>query len=490
MMNALNILPSYTEYFHLTSATIALNSGIVWIGAIVGSIALAKVPDIIGRKPSIFYAALIAILGSGIQAASQNIAMFLVARFILGLGIGGTYVAVPLLIAETLPTKYRSLGLGAFTDLYYVGGLLSAGEGSSHIALHISLERKLTSILEGVTYGTSQMASTWSWRLPSLLQILLTFISLITLPWVPESPRFLVRVGKKDEALLAVAQTCTDSDPSDPSAQAEFLQICQSLEQEKEIKQPSLKQIATTPSLRKRMMVVFTVAAFSMLTGSNLFSYYLGTALTNAGITDSTLQLEINIILNSFCLVVSLVGTLLANRLGRKNLALLSTAGCTLFLFCIGALTKEFGDSTNTTAIYATVAMIFLAQGSYSFGWTPLAVMYPPEILNYPIRSVGMAWFVTWQNLILLVPIFAFPIAMERIGWITYLVNGGFDVFVLLVVALYWVETKNLSLEEVSRRFDPQGDFGEVAGVADVGVVKGVMVEKRSVRADERECAV
>jgi MFS family permease len=146
MMNALNILPSYTEYFHLTSATIALNSGIVWIGAIVGSIALAKVPDIIGRKPSIFYAALIAILGSGIQAASQNIAMFLVARFILGLGIGGTYVAVPLLIAETLPTKYRSLGLGAFTDLYYVGGLLSAGEGSSHIALHISLERKLTSI--------------------------------------------------------------------------------------------------------------------------------------------------------------------------------------------------------------------------------------------------------------------------------------------------------------------------------------------------------
>jgi hypothetical protein len=145
MMNALNILPSYTEYFHLTSATIALNSGIVWIGAIFGSLILAKVPDIIGRKPSIFYAALIAILGSGIQAASQNIAMFLVARFILGLGIGGTYVAVPLLIAETLPTKYRSLGLGAFTDLYYVGGLLSAGEAHSTSPSHLA-RRKLTSI--------------------------------------------------------------------------------------------------------------------------------------------------------------------------------------------------------------------------------------------------------------------------------------------------------------------------------------------------------
>lgn len=284
--------------------------------------------------------------------------------------------------------------------------------------------------------------------------------------------------------MLAVAQSYANADISDPEAQAEFLQICQSLEMEKNIEEPSIKQVATTPALRKRMILVFTVAAFSMLTGSNLFSYYLGTALTNAGITESTLQPEINIILNSFCLISSLLGTFLANRMGRKNLALLSTAGCMVFLFCIGALTKQFGTSANTTAIYATVAMIFLAQGSYSFGWTPLAVMYPPEVLNYPIRSIGMAWFVTWQNLILLVPIFAFPIAMERIGWITYFINGGFNVLVMLVMALYWVETKGLSLEEVSRKFAPQG---EVTDLEDVEVVKGAVVERPSLKADEHD---
>ena len=128
MMNALNILPSYTDYFHLTPATLGLNSGIVWIGAIVGCLALAKVPDYIGRKPSLFYAAIVAVIGGALQAAAQNIAMFLVARFILGIGIGGTYVAGPLLLAETLPSRYRALGLGAFTDLYYVGGLLSSGQ--------------------------------------------------------------------------------------------------------------------------------------------------------------------------------------------------------------------------------------------------------------------------------------------------------------------------------------------------------------------------
>lgn len=456
MMNALNILPSYTKYFNLTSATIGLNSGIVWIGAIVGSILFAKVPDHIGRKPATFYCAVVAIIGSALQGASISIAMFLVSRFILGLGVGGTYVAVPLLIAETLPLKLRPLGLGAFTDLYYVGGLLSAG----------------------ITYGTAQMGSTWAWRIPSLLQIFFTVLSLLTLPWIPESPRYLAHRGRRNEALLAIAQTVSNGDTTAPEAQANLVQILQSLDLERHVEEPSIKQIAQTPALRKRMIIVFSVALFSMMTGSNLFSYYLGTALTNAGVTDSTTQLEINIILNSFCLIVSLVGTFLANKLGRKVLALLSTTGCMIFLFCIGSLTKFYGDSNNTSAIYATVAMIFLAQGSYSFGWTPLAVMYPPEVLNYSIRSIGMSWFVTWQNLILLIPIFAFPIAIEKIGWVIYMLNGGFNVLVIAFIAWFWVETRNLSLEEISGLFEPETG-AELIGV-DAAVqeanLKGVQV--------------
>lgn len=127
MMNALNILPSYTEYFDLTSATIGLNSGIVWIGAIFGSLCYVRVPDTIGRRPALFYAAIVAMIGTIIQASSQNISMFLAARFILGLGVGGTYVATPLLLAESSAMQYRTFSLGAFTDLYYVGGLLSSG---------------------------------------------------------------------------------------------------------------------------------------------------------------------------------------------------------------------------------------------------------------------------------------------------------------------------------------------------------------------------
>lgn len=112
--------------------------------------------------------------------------------------------------------------------------------------------------------------------------------------------------------------------------------------------------------------------------------------LDNAGVTNTTTQLEINIILNCFCLVISIIGSAFAERLGRRFLAISSTALLTVFIFILGALTKLYGTSTNMSGIYATVASIFLFQGSYSFGWTPLTVMYPPEVLHFTIRANGM----------------------------------------------------------------------------------------------------
>ena len=64
----------------------------------------------------------------------------------------------------------------------------------------------------------------------------------------------------------------------------------------------------------------------------------------------------------------------------------------------MGALTKVYGSSTNTSGIYGTVAAIFLFQDAYSFGWTPLLYLYPPEVLNNPIRANGMGVFTFFLN--------------------------------------------------------------------------------------------
>jgi MFS family permease len=196
------------------------------------------------------------------------------------------------------------------------------------------------------------MDSTWAWRLPSALQAVFAIISVLTLPFVPESPRWLAYQGRHEEALTVLAQTHSNGDASDPAVQLQYIQIMDAIKFEKALESPSIKTIVSKPSLRKRMLLILSIAAFSMLTASNIFSYYLGTVLDNAGITDSTIQLEINIILNAFCLVLAIAGTFLADRMGRKPLAAISTFLCVVFLFIIGALTKFYGTSSSQSAIY------------------------------------------------------------------------------------------------------------------------------------------
>lgn len=74
-MNGLLILPSYSEYFHLTTATTGLNNAAMWMGALLASPFMQAVPDNLGRKPSIIVASAITAVGIILQASAQHIAM-------------------------------------------------------------------------------------------------------------------------------------------------------------------------------------------------------------------------------------------------------------------------------------------------------------------------------------------------------------------------------------------------------------------------------
>lgn len=132
----------------------------------------------------------------------------------------------------------------------------------------------------------------------------------------------------------------------------------------------------------------------------------------------------------------------------------ISTGLLTVFLFLVGGLTKKYGSSTNISGIYGTVAAIFLFQGAYSFGWTPLLYLYPPEVLNYPIRANGMGVFTFVLNGVALLFVFSFPFAMETLGWKTYMMNGSWDILEVVFIWFYWVETKGKTLEEIDEVFE------------------------------------
>lgn len=133
--------------------------------------------------------------------------------------------------------------------------------------------------------------------------------------------------------------------------------------------------------------------------------------------------------------------------------------------------------STNTSGIYGTVASIFLFQGAYAVGITPITVLYPSEILNFSIRANGMAlWVFVVEatgcvlsqtcpdspcerntNGILhdsVLVTFVFPFALEAISWKLYMINGAYNALQAVFVYFFWVETRGMTLEAIDSLFD------------------------------------
>ncbi|QKX57659.1 uncharacterized protein TRUGW13939_04777 [Talaromyces rugulosus] len=96
---------------------------------------------------------------------------------------------------------------------------------------------------------------------------------------------------------------------------------------------------------------------------------------------------------------------------------------------------------------------MFLFQGFYSIAWTPLLYLYPPEIMNYPIRANGLALSTLVFNALALLLVFIMPIGIGNIGWKMYMINGGWDCCTFIIIAVFWVETKGKSLEEIDAIF-------------------------------------
>lgn len=80
-----------------------------------------QIVNYLGRRPSLAAAAALTIFAAILQAAAQNIGMFIAARILLGAGLGASTVAGPTYLAETLPSRWRALGLGVFFTFFYVG---------------------------------------------------------------------------------------------------------------------------------------------------------------------------------------------------------------------------------------------------------------------------------------------------------------------------------------------------------------------------------
>ncbi|KAL7952599.1 general substrate transporter [Trichoderma compactum] len=381
LMGSLNVMPSYSSYFTLTTTTKSLNTAISYVGGAAISPLAGFLADWRGRRECVFWSALVTLIGGVIQGTAQNIGMFIAGRCIVGEGMGLAQTTAPTLVAETTPGKYRGFALGMYYACWGIGTLIAAG----------------------VCFGAA----------PSRV----CFLILLS---VPESPRWLISHDRHEE-VLEVLSIVNGGDADD--GQVQYREIADTISFEKE-HSLGLVQAICKKSNRKRLLITTTFSAIAMLPGTNIITFYFGEMLQNAGIQNPNTQLQINVILTSWSLVIAVVSAWYTDFLGRGQLCSASLALQTAFIFIFGAFTKLYGESTNTSGIYATIAIIFLYNGAYSWGITPLTVLYPPEILSFEIRGVGMGIYTFATKCCGLLVTMAVPFGLQAIGWKFYMVNG------------------------------------------------------------------
>ncbi|UKZ91466.1 uncharacterized protein TrAFT101_006444 [Trichoderma asperellum] len=430
LMGSLNVMPSYNSYFTLTTTTKSLNTAISYVGGAAISPLAGFLADWRGRRECVFWSALVTLIGGVIQGTAQNIAMFIAGRCVVGAGMGLAQTTAPTLVAETTPVKYRAFALGMYYSCWGIGTLIAAG----------------------ICFGTQKLDSTYAWRIPSLLQAAPSLVCFLVLLFVPESPRWLISHDRHEEA-LEILGIVNGGDADD--VQVQYREIADTINFEKE-HSLGLMQAVWKKSSRKRLLITTTFSAIVMLPGTNIITFYFGEMLQNAGIQSPNTQLQINVILTSWSLVIAVVSSWYTDLLGRRQLCSASLTLQTAFIFIFGAFTKLYGESTNTSGIYATIAVIFLYNAAYNWGITPLTVLYPPEILSFEIRGVGMGIYTLATKCCGLLVTMAVPFGLQAIGWKFYMVNGCFDVLMVVFVIFVWVETRGLSLEEVDRLFDKE----------------------------------
>jgi hypothetical protein len=272
---------------------------------------------------------------------------------------------------------------------------------------------------------------------------------------VPESPRWLINNERHEEALEVLAVVNAGGDQSNPEVLLQYREISDTIAWEKtEGRQLSLRQALSRAPTRRRLLITSTFSVMVMLPGTNIITFYFGSMLSQAGITSATTQLQVNVILTAWSFVIAVAGSYFADYQSRRLLCCLSLTGGIITFYILGGLTAVYGESANKSGIYGTVACIFLYNASYSYGITPLTVLYPPEVLSYNIRAVGMGIYTFTTKLCGLLVTMAFPFALDAIGWKTYIINASADILMVLFVIVFWVETRGLTLEEVDRVFD------------------------------------
>jgi MFS family permease len=397
LMNGLQAIPQWETFFNNPSgSTLGLISASLFLPAIITPFVASWINDLWGRKVCLGVGSILLILGAFLNAFATDIGTFIGGRVIIGAaGPFGKITAIALL-QELAHPRLRPYIATAYYSNYYFGQIAASW----------------------FCYGALQWSNTnWRWRAPCLFQAWAPLVVLIHLFFIPESPRWLIAHDRTDQALQILADEHANGDRDDELVKYEYQEITRALQLEKENKNVNYTDFLRTPGNRRRLLVLVTMGTGSNWVGNGIIAYYLSPALKLVGIKDASEIAGINGGLAIWSLIWAYAGAMSAEKLGRRTLWIVGTAGMGVVYAIITGLSGSFAQKPSTAVGAAVPAMMYLYKTFYCMSWSPLPFAYGAEILPYNMRLKGLSIELSVQSVALTFNQYVNPVALEAMGW-------------------------------------------------------------------------
>ncbi|KAJ6466699.1 general substrate transporter [Mycena vitilis] len=434
VISGVNGMVQFTDYFGISGGDTGGGLGVVTamlysiftFGCIAGAFVAGPVADRWGRRGGMFIASVIILVGVSVVTAAQSRVYLFVGRFAIGFGSALNNSAAPAYVAELAPPQWRGRLAGLYNCFMYLGCI----------------------ICSGLIVATGRIDSSISWRLPFAIQFIPTVILLVGIWFIPESPRWLMSVGRKEDARSILAKYHGNGDADAPLVLLEWREL------EAVIETTSKKGwldffnysgLFNSREARYRTFVTSWMAICCMWSGTGIF-YYITVVFDLAGVKTQNGRLifsTIAVVIGGFG---ALCGSLIIDKIGRRPLWLWGTI-CTAITL---ALSAAF---TATTQSNAAIAFLMIFSFVQNMAYMPLQGVYPAECLSFAARSKGLALFALIESLAATVNNFAGGVGFQKIGWKFILVPAVWDVLEAVVIWAIAVETTGRTLEELDEIF-------------------------------------
>lgn len=394
-------------------------------GTMLGA-AFASFPaDKIGRRDSLKITGALFLLSALGCAFAWDWHSMLFFRFAGGVGIGIASAIAPMYIAEIAPAKLRGVFVATFQGNIVFGILLAYF--SNYIVSLFGFNPDLT-----------------EWRIKLGVEALPAFLFLVLLFFVGRSPYWLLKVGRKSEAVAVLERISPDS------VSETVLEIEKSIDEAGRLGNSSL----FCKAFFYPVFLAFSISFFNQFSGINAVLYYINDIFAKAGL-DGNLSA---VVVGSANLLFTVLAMFLIDRLGRKTLLLIGAAGTSLMLFLAGLILQT--QAAQWALVYVlSIYIAFFAVSQGAVIWVYISEIFPVSVRAKGVSFGASAHWVFCSVIALVFPILA-ALDGADLGFDGVRLNGSFPFYLFClmtlvqfaVVFVFYPETKGVPLELVREK--------------------------------------